>query len=64
MQTTWLLCPLANGLNKLLNVCSKYVVNHGITYNVSKPEVMIFKYSKGKELLFIILRDKEHESER
>ena len=42
-------CPCLSGLNKLLAVCSKYVVAHNIVSNDSKSYGMMFrvKYCKG-----------------
>ncbi|XP_026330471.1 uncharacterized protein LOC113237969 [Hyposmocoma kahamanoa] len=38
-----LLSPSIGGLRKLLRVCEAYAVEHGLKYNVTKSEFMIFK---------------------
>ncbi|KAL0841056.1 hypothetical protein ABMA28_014821 [Loxostege sticticalis] len=41
-----LLSPSINGMKKLLAICEKYALSHGLTYNVIKTEFMIFKHDK------------------
>ncbi|XP_026323656.1 uncharacterized protein LOC113232950 [Hyposmocoma kahamanoa] len=38
-----LLCPSVSAVRKLLNVCERYAEAHGLRYNATKSEVMIFK---------------------
>ena len=38
-----LLSPTIGGLRKLVNVCETYAASHGLRYNVTKSELMIFK---------------------
>ncbi|XP_041970724.1 uncharacterized protein LOC121727110 [Aricia agestis] len=57
-----LLSPTARGIREMLKVCERYADSHGLTYNVNKSEIMIFKaagkypesippiYLGGKEL--------------
>lgn len=42
-----LLAPSVRGLRQLLSICEKYAVGHGLTYNVKKTEVVIFRYKQG-----------------
>lgn len=42
-----LLSPSVAGLYELLNICEKYACAHGLTYNVKKTEVMIFRAGQG-----------------
>lgn len=44
-----LLSPSAEGLRMLLQICEKYATSHGMKYNESKTEVLIFKAGKGPE---------------
>ncbi|XP_063381246.1 uncharacterized protein LOC134667759 [Cydia fagiglandana] len=38
-----LLCPSVSALVKLLKVCEDYAVAHGLRYNTSKSELLVFK---------------------
>jgi hypothetical protein len=38
-----LLCPSVDALQKLLNICERYAVTHGLTYNAKKSELLVFK---------------------
>jgi exonuclease III len=38
-----LLCPSTSALVKLLRVCEEYAVIHGLRYNTSKSELLVFK---------------------
>ncbi|XP_050674466.1 uncharacterized protein LOC126971982 [Leptidea sinapis] len=38
-----LLSPSMKGLRKLLRICERYAVAHGLRYNTSKSKLMIFK---------------------
>ncbi|XP_026323250.1 uncharacterized protein LOC113232691 [Hyposmocoma kahamanoa] len=38
-----LLCPSISALVKLLRVCEEYAVAHGLRYNTSKSELLVFK---------------------
>ena len=59
-----LLSPTANGMNKMLGVCSVYAETHNILLNTNKTKVIFFPhkrkslpnaklYLNGKELLFV-----------
>ncbi|XP_047992679.1 uncharacterized protein LOC125231282 [Leguminivora glycinivorella] len=38
-----LLCPSVSALVKLLEICEEYAVAHGLRYNTSKSELLVFK---------------------
>lgn len=38
-----LLCPTISALRRLLAVCERYAVAHGLGYNAKKSEIMVFK---------------------
>ena len=38
-----LLSPSVDALRKLLSICEAYAVDHGLKYNTSKTEFMVFK---------------------
>ncbi|KAL0831335.1 hypothetical protein ABMA28_002164 [Loxostege sticticalis] len=42
-----LLSASACGLSKLLNICERYALTHGLAYNVKKSESMVFQ-ARGK----------------
>ncbi|XP_048487054.1 uncharacterized protein LOC125490781 [Plutella xylostella] len=44
-----LLSPSINGLQKLLSVCENYANSHGLKYNVSKTEMLVFRAGRGPE---------------
>lgn len=46
-----LLSPAAAGLKDLLKICENYAKTHGLTYNVKKTEVMIFKSGSGPKVV-------------
>ncbi|XP_022833918.1 uncharacterized protein LOC111361758 [Spodoptera litura] len=41
-----LLSPSVDGLRTMLSICEKYALRHGLTYNVKKSEVMIFRHDR------------------
>ncbi|CAG9122649.1 unnamed protein product [Plutella xylostella] len=44
-----LLSPSIRGLQKLLSVCEHYANAHGLKYNVSKTEMLVFRAGRGPE---------------
>lgn len=44
-----LLSPSIKGLRKLLLICEQYAVAHGLKYNVSKTEMIVFRSGRGPE---------------
>ncbi|XP_047997279.1 uncharacterized protein LOC125234903 [Leguminivora glycinivorella] len=44
-----LLSSSAEGLRRLLHFCEKYAISHGMKYNSSKTEYLIFKAGKGPD---------------
>lgn len=38
-----LLSPSIRGLRKLISICEKYMISHGLRYNVKKSEILVFK---------------------
>lgn len=38
-----LLCPSIAALNKLISICERYAVAHGLRYNTVKSELLVFK---------------------
>ncbi|KAG7310128.1 hypothetical protein JYU34_004669 [Plutella xylostella] len=48
-----LLSPSINGLSRLLNICERYALTHGLLYNVKKSELMVFK-TRNKATAFNI----------
>ena len=43
-----ILSPSASGLQKLLNICSSYAIEHDIIYNVKKTQCMVVPSTKFK----------------
>ena len=43
-----LICLSSAGMQKLLNVCSKYATKHSLSYNASKSYSLCFKATKTK----------------
>ena len=41
-----ILSPSAPGLQKLLNICANYAIEHGIIYNVKKTQCMVVPSTK------------------
>ncbi|XP_063544833.1 uncharacterized protein LOC134753002 [Cydia strobilella] len=47
-----LLCPSISALVKLLKICEEYARTHGLRYNTSKSELLVFKAgSKSLDML-------------
>lgn len=44
-----LLSPSISGLRKLLSICEHYANAHGLKYNVTKTEMLVFKSGRGPE---------------
>ncbi|XP_063361495.1 uncharacterized protein LOC134650470 [Cydia amplana] len=44
-----LLSPSITGLRILVSICERYAANHGLKYNVTKSELIVFKYDKGPD---------------
>ncbi|CAG9787844.1 unnamed protein product [Diatraea saccharalis] len=44
-----LLAPSIKSFRRLVSVCEQYAITHGLSYNVSKTELMVFRAGKGPE---------------
>ncbi|KAI5632021.1 hypothetical protein NE865_15256 [Phthorimaea operculella] len=49
VQTVFTVSPSVKGLRKFVNICQEYACKHGLTYNVKKTEIVIFKYRRGPD---------------